>query len=539
MKQILALIYDQWRHTRWFFLTALGFGVFFCVVFCMDPRSDAQGLKVLIDELKPILGMVHISWVIVLLILSGDFSDIRLTLPRYVTRLPVSSWKIVCARMAYGIATNLILAVTFTGILYTVFDARLEQEIPFQTYPIIWSMDFVLLQATAWCIGPFGFVATIGAMGSVAWLSHRLFGFDGATIREYSAAEISGIILVSLIASTVSIHQSRKGRLNDFSWRNLLPANTSKEGADLSNTFASKKEALKWLHYREVTNFVPKLVVVHSVLCFLMFSNIDWDGRSWQVSLAVGLYVGVNAAMIAIGLVALLRGWGPLLKKDGAFLLTRPVTTMELITARWEANRRAVLQTVPPFIVCAAILFLASPLVVYSGGSGSEVETTFTYLSFQLLSFRKIFLCAAAILSMCVIMWAMLSLENIIGFSIIGGVVAIVVASIWGLFWNPASPAVEDFGFVTTAILIWATLIALYANLKRKNLLNTQYLLTALALIPVIGVGVMLATQANALVGDYPPDTMDLATAMAFVVPIVIAPIITGPLLMDWVRHKR
>jgi ABC-type transport system involved in multi-copper enzyme maturation permease subunit len=225
------------------------------------------------------------------------------------------------------------------------------------------------------------------------------------------------------------------------------------------------------------------------------------------------------------------------MKKDGAFLLTRPATTMDLIAARWEANAKAVVMTIIPVMLAAAIVFL-TPQTLYTDDPAYENVNYFAYMSEQLSGGLVILMVVAAVISLCIAMWALLWIENIMGLCGIGAVVAIVFASLGHLAgFEPDD--LEAPGFVTATILITATTMLLAAVAKRKNLLNTKYLILLLALIPVIGVGVLMSTQGNALVGQYPIDKNSFLIALPLVMSVVVAPIITGPLLMDWVRHKR
>jgi hypothetical protein len=471
------------------------------------------------------------------MIASGDNDELKLTMPRYLTRLPVSTWNIICARMSYGIASSLILALTFTTLFYALFDSTMERELPFTTFLVIWPVTYVLVQAVVWCVGPAGVVATLALVGFEILVLRLAFGFDGFNVENYSPQEVAIVILVSAITSIVFLDQYRKGRFTEASWAQSFARSAQGEGTDLSETFASKKKALRWFQYREVANLFPKLVVLISILSCLLHLAFNRQEIPPGYIVALTIYWGSVSATVLVGIVALFRGWSRLMKKDGAFLLTRPATTMDLIAARWEANAKAVVMTIIPVMLAAAIVFL-TPQTLYTDDPAYENVNYFAYMSEQLSGGLVILMVVAAVISLCIAMWALLWIENIMGLCGIGAVVAIVFASLGHLAgFEPDD--LEAPGFVTATILITATTMLLAAVAKRKNLLNTKYLILLLALIPVIGVGVLMSTQGNALVGQYPIDKNSFLIALPLVMSVVVAPIITGPLLMDWVRHKR
>jgi len=517
------------------------------------------------DDTIAAVGLSILVWFSLLLIVSAEDRELKLTFPRYLSRLPVSAWKLAAARMSYGMVSSFVLALGGTALICALFGAGGGRDLPFYTLLLACPVAYAVLQAVVLWVGPAGFATTLAVILGVPSLLGFVFTFfrldnylpieihDKEYVITVILLSVPFIIAISIFAGAGAIAQHRKGR---FLGAEIIPSflrRNASTTADLSETFASKAEALRWFHYQRQAGLLPKILLV-SFTGILLFSLVGFYLDEWRLKdpppplNAVQVYFAwslmgavIGALALGITLVAsifLLRGWGPLFKKDGVFLFIRPATTMELITARWESSAKAVmLGGLPLFAIFVAALILD----VHTLPNGVDERSSFGHLASQHPVYLIIPMVAAAIVYLCVTLWASLWIENAVGMSIIAACVIIPMESYAA--WVETEPDnFEAYGFRLAGVAVFAALSLCFIADWRRRLLSVKHLLIVVGVAPIVGVGYLAIAHLQEVVMGIPVDELNLAvilTVLPWIMMVVVAPIITGPAIMQWARHRK
>jgi len=596
MQQYLALIYDQWRSTRMFFMVAIAIGLIPCLgtyLFLMG-RDDHLESEYNLYKFYAIGGLrvAHLFWLFILLSASDDDDDLKLTLPFYLMRLPVRAWKLVAARMSFGVMSNLVLAIAGTSLYYALFDETMEQALPFFSLFIAFATAYIVFQPVVWWVGPAGLVPTIIALVAVAvgipWSVTTVgdfWGFDVETahffgnlfsklgaiftllisfivgnhlqfnpreLDDYAAIGIAVTALLSFVVALAAVAQHRKGRFRGIAVPKVVRRRIRSGESDISQTFASKSEALRWFQSRHQFNLYPKILiamftgVLFLILAFIFLNyrrndssppSIQeiWDnfGGNAISSILVSVFLGT----ILSGIVLLFRGWRSLYGRDGIFLFVRPATTMELATARWESSVRAiVIGLLPLFGVALGVSFLDVQRLPDGAGETTTIGNLMSFHSVHL----GLLLGAAAVLYGCAVIWAVLWLENILGMFILGASVFIPITSLSALM-VARSDFVELYPYRIAGLVIFTVLSLFFIFDYRNQLVSVKHLLTVFVLAPIVAIGYLAVTNQQAIWNQEPLGKihlMQLTTIFPFIMMVVLAPVITGPAIVHWARHK-
>ncbi len=428
MNQFAFLIYERWRSTRTLFFIAFAVSITPSLL-AYDPISSYTIAE--LDTLRIYaLGGVHIAqitWIAYLLIASGDNEDLKFTMPGYLLRLPVKSWKLAAARMMFGAASIAFLALAGRFVSDALLDPMVDLGLFSRYMAVIYPIIYVALQAIAWWIGPAGIMSTVAAIAFAIIAIFRILNvyvdmyrppvLDPALGTAETAAGIAIAVLFFFSVGTAAIAQHRRGR---FSGLGLPLLFDKKRGAVITlgaNPFASKAEALRWYEYRRQWSLFPRVLLGVFVALFVILGfafvraaiqSRAFYGGDVKANLAGILrYESVTTLTLGLplsALVFLFRGWRPVFKKDGAFLFNRPTSTLELAAARWNACIRAIAVGVLPLM---AIYVVTSLLNIHmpSGESNPQQLSTFDYLLHRYPAHVFLPLCVALSISFLVVVW--------------------------------------------------------------------------------------------------------------------------------------
>ena len=568
MGQFATLMHDHWRSTRAAFIFAAGFSISLCLLVYIVIQLVMQAyLGTTLSEneslgtAEGVVTGLHLSqlfWLMFLLVSTGDYGNVVVTMPRYLMRLPVSAWKLVAARMTYGIATTIALALVGTMTYYALFDETMDKELPFLTFIVIWPVAVAINQCLVWWFGPAGTAVTYAAYIAAFLILGRVLHFDGAEIEQYSALGVASAVAASFLAATAAIAQHRKGRFSDPSFFPKFGRSERSIDSLGSETFASKGEALRWYEHRRVWKlFLPVLMLV--IVAQLLFqysvetavasaesptqplrSVLARHAAIIQRAIGIGLILGTATAA---GLCAFV-GWRPIFKKDRSFLFVRPATTLELTAARWDSCARAVALGLLPVIGIAVVVNFLD-LKWYPGFPGSGPESVWRHLT----SYRPLYftlpMIGAGLAATFVCVWAGLWGENVLGILALVGTVVGTVTFTFNVF-----PALREIDPVTqeaymTRIsqgILWIVFAALSLAqidfLRRKQLLSVKHLAIVLGLAPIVGVGVVFYSNFNWMDRRGELDLTNLTTLFPFLMLCIIAPILMAPAITHWARHR-
>lgn len=540
MNEYLTLIHDHWRSTRKFYLIS------FAVAFVMYYLTLAPVLNKEIGVGPPYPAPQTLHrwlmapqgiWVLLLLITSGDNDDLSSRLPRYLMRLPLTTWKIVCARLTFGVLTNTLFALVCYSVTSLFLPERLDHYL-FRPPPVLilaWPLAYLAIQTYAWCFGSMGIIATLTSFFAcfVAWNGIFYdFKFDPANSEHYSPQGMTMLIALSFVASVIGVGLQRKGRFSDLRMPTLLKRTTASPDTLDSDSFNSPAEALRWYQHREQSNIYPKLAVAFSLLVFVAFIEDSNSEKSPPSDfLPVAIYLGINIASYIAGTMMLLRGWGKLLKKDGIFLFVRPVTSMEMVTARWEANAKAVLLTVVPlFAIALVALFFDTDL--------TDEGNIYTFLANHFSTVTITFFACTVMFLPCAAIWGTLWIENVMGMCVVIGVILIPVTFV-GALLGIHPEELEVYQWVATVPALSISFTVLFAINWRKKLISVKHLSIALALTPFVFAGTYAIIKFDSALDGAPLDTSVLIIAFPALMILIVLPIITGPVINQWARHRK
>lgn len=350
MGEYFALIYDHWRSTRTYFL----FCVFFsgmCTVLMwqsIHPAESEWVMELYGEDLLGWLYFTHLIWLFLIIVASGEANELKFTMPQHLLRLPVSTRKLVLARMSFGVLSTLSLALINTMLLRAFIGSTLPDTILVYGLFLFWPLIYVLHQAFAWSVGSTGILPTFILYFCLLVTFGSIWDFSNLDLVEiiaYSPVWISISILFCYFISVLSVKRDRQQRQQKFNLRSFFRNESVAPTIEILDPdgFASQREALRWFHRREQLSFFPKTVIGASLLYYLLFAFGIQDLTSQRISpIFLCIYFGVSTGAFITGTVMLLRGWGTLLKKDKAFLFIRPATTFELISTRWDSSARTV-----------------------------------------------------------------------------------------------------------------------------------------------------------------------------------------------------
>jgi len=561
MRQFTTLVYDRWRCTRRLFFIAIGVGIASSLGSYLELLRSEVRRGTEFDELLFFalggLHLTHFLWLMFLLVATGEDDDLKLTTPRYLMRLPVSAWKLVAAQLSYGIGSSLILALATTSAYYALFDAKMELELPFRYFFVIYPVLYAVFQAVVWCVGPAGIPKTITvvALGLMVpnWLFFD-FGFSPFDVNQYSWSGVAATLMIAFLASGIAFEQQRKGRFAELFGLQLFRRRARALETGLSGSFASKAEALRWYENHRQSRLFPSLLILLTLGFFLVeaaegpglptdppppmkYILAHYAEFVWT-SVMVGMLFGTLLASI----IFLFRGWRPLFKKEGAFLLVRPATTLELTTARWDATAKSVALGALPLIGLTVATFFVDVRELNGNPQAGE-HSTIGHLAQHQSMLLVVLLGAAAAVYLCSVVWASLWLENFFAIGVIAAVVTVFVEATAGLF-EMREVTRSAMVYSGTAAISFIALSFLFYSNRRKQLVSGKHLAFAVVFAPVVGIGLLwlkrlIGFQVDSFALEQPFELSELSTSFPIVMAVVIAPFLTGPAITQYARHRR
>lgn len=540
MTEYLTLIHDHWRSTRKYYL--FSFAVAFVMYyFVLVPVLNKEiGVGPPYPASQTLHGWLMVPqgvWVLLLLIASGDNDNLSLRLPRYLMRLPVGTWKIVCARLTFGALTNTLFALVCYSVASLVLPERLDHY-GFRPSPVLillWPLAYLSIQAYAWCFGSMGIIATLTSFFAcfVAWNGIFYdFQFDASNYEHYTPAGVVLLIAISFFVSILGIGLQREGRAIKLPMRSTTGRTTVSSNALDSDTFASPAHALRWYQMRDQSTLYPKITIPFAVGLFLIFYFNDPNAVERPSDFfPLAIYFAISFCSLIVGTMMLFRGWGRLMKKDGIFLFVRPLTSMELITARWEANAKAILLTILPLAAIAAIALSFDTTLTAESNIYAFAATRFPEPAI-------LFFTLSVVVMFCAVIWGTLWIENLIGMCIIGFSIAVLFTGfveITGI----GPQHIETYGWVTAIIAMFLTILTLFIVSLKRNLISMKHLKFVLTVSPFVCAGAFVITNLVSIQDGEPMEVSSLPFASIILIMIVVAPLITGPAITQWARHRK
>lgn len=529
--KVTAMLREQFIRTGWQLAVVVGVALLFeWALFTAD--GSAPGLR---GSYAGAYGFyaVIIGGLLagaILLALYHDDQNIRLGLPGYVLRKPMSTWLIVLTRMAFNV-TAMALVLAVITYAYT----SLSSGLSFST--IFWNSMLVVLvaQTLTWWSGErplvmmgYGFVL-IMAIWLFVYLNPALTSVPRPLLF------VLGLLPAYALCWYGTARQRRGGRaFVDRLVDGMADWNRFERTAD----FTSKHAAQRWLESYMHGGFVPAFAVfITTVICgfmllsfYLMMSREAylWQHR-WENNVLAVLRelpeVAAGSAFVAAIAGAVYMIIVHYRLDTGSFVFTRPVTTRAIAQARIVSVARDVALT-GAFIVAAGAISLIAAILARTDSTNYTIGAIIDEPFAGSIS--------AALLLIAVLGWvwslAWIHSLGLLAASLFLGILGITLGRMFGIdFTSPESRIWIIPGILLAVAVVWAVHRA-----YRQKLLGRNVLLWA--------TGFAIFVFAGSVIFDDPANPSvalreGLWTALPFLL-LPLAPIALVPLSIDWMRHR-
>ncbi|MFP6581092.1 MAG: hypothetical protein VCD00_00900 [Candidatus Hydrogenedentota bacterium] len=507
MREFTALIYEQWRSMRFLFGMATAMSIIGCFFATLDIILTGE------EQTEWVAGWFvfgQCMWILFLLTGSGNNDELTLTVPRYLTKLPVSASKLVAARLSFAILSHAALLLLFAVLYYLLFNEALG----------FWSVKGTLLlvaayaifQSIFWAFGPTGYILPLSISATPLVL------FLGLTTLDLDTTFAAWALFASPLSIPVSIFAVSRHRLIHYeTFADLFDLQRQKKTVEStlieSDTFASQEEALRWYEYRRHWQLYPRILLicfVALVLIILGTTVFDEIFGAGIASLAFIVLIALLNGTLLTFCIFLFRSKRYLTNRVCAFVYIRPASTLDLAASQWRASADAMLVGLLP--AAAVVLFL------FADGAVKAESDMIPRLALA---------SAAIIFFMVMTLWA--SLWPVVS---VGAFGVMMTALLLMRPWIASDWSETDyilFSFPAASVIAGGLLAFLFIWNWRNKLLNAKHVLFPLTLIA-------LAILGHQLIQEYDPGDYSW---IPFWTILIIAPILTTPAIIHRTRHRR
>ena len=485
-----ALLWEQWRLTRWLMLLLLAIAVslhqlMWTLAHARIFRSTDLG--VVGDGLV----LASMGLYILFFVLSyNDPRDLRLAFPRRLYRLPVSTASLVSWALAGRVA---IAAIQFAALLtihhiYFGEVSRLSYTSALSCYLSL----FVCLLAIAWSAG--GHSAQAGVALTVVFLAlFLIFGqaventFERFGLIAFAACAAGAFVVAwaGVALDRAGTWQGAPGPRGLLNWITLPQGQRLRALPDWAfrplrvggRVFTSPGHAQVWLQSRRTGLLLPALVLIFWLATFVLFPlTMGVDPRDVPLRSVLHLFLlALGIASFATGVVTAFLDQRDQTSGMAAFLTSRPLSSTGLAKARLKAAALSVART---FLIVAVLLVFS--LWVSQFFSRHDLLSSIITRAHPADLARAALLVVAAVLAVWTLLWcATPLLIGLFAFNFIPFYVGVLLFDkphSGVLYWGLA----EWFPWFVCAVLLLGTAWAFVAA-RRQRLLSNHALVAALA----------------------------------------------------------
>ena len=490
----------------------------------------------------------------ILLVFYHDDSDLRLGLPNYVLRLPVSTWAIVLTRMVYNIAAiAMVLFITCVAYDWATSGGRIDSVfwhgmaavtgVTFDWAVGVESRDsmfwlgmlaFLAAHTISWAAGDRGWLVV--AYGILLLIAVWALWANLPALHDFSVAAI--FLLALLPAYAICWYGIARQRRGGRAFADqLVDAAVDAKIHEREADFPSAGAAQRWLEWRLMggVHTAIALLITLAVCTYMWISFHSMQRRyaaigadyNWESSLLAVLRelpeVAVTAVMLG-AIVGSVRVFIAHLRLEtGPFLFTRPISTRAIAESRFAVALRNVAVT-GGFILIAVAISLVAALI---GGSGRTNPPIDLLISHPLMGTVALGLLFIGVLGW---FWSLtwIYAVGLLALAVFFGTVINPAFDIsmdnysWSTFW--VAP-----GILLTIAVVWSVYRACALHLlSRKSLVH--------------GVTLSITVLVAVLIHSEPLDPLDAIyynfwTAVPFL-SLPLAPFGLVPLSLHWMRHR-
>lgn len=551
MTVIATIFWEQWRCTFRGLIAATGLSIATCIAAYIYLQRYGAGDAPYYNSIARTasIGMLFGSglYILYFLFAFGDESDLQLSMPVYLLRLPVRSLTLVLCRMTYGLASVAIIGFAGTLTFYALFGPEVEAHLPFGEVVLGFLIVFAFVQSTAWCVGPGGIGLTVFTLVSVSvMLQYRFFDFEFSSFdRETYPPYFPALLIAFGVAfSWAGVALHRHGGLAFLEEiGNYLPS-IRRGGRNRELVFESPEQALRWYEHRRQARLLPAMVLFITLAIVAVglgstYENITSGNfgshpdsvfaAMYAQASAVGAYAALGLATLITGGIFLVQNYRALTRPISIFLFNLPVPTDRLASARFLPLLRATALAVVPLVLAVAIYVLL-------------VSRTFERFTLSWLLDRYGLLEGLGIGALLLIaayagVWSAIWFGNAFAVLIVFHASMIIVRAL-SIFDNTFDMARLVYELRLTAVVVLSASIVLFVQARWLGFLSTRRLLIALAAMPIAGAGFLTLMNFDNLANGNAFDFHFLTYAVPALIALPVLPIVTTPLVMHWARHR-
>lgn len=550
---VCALIWQQWRQTRW--LIAAGLAAVL-TTFLLD-FADGQGWirdgYIFVALTMVVECFVLSAFVFLLLASHSDPNDLRAGLPHRMFVLPVRTRLLVTSQFLYRLAAvGLVFLVAAFQLFWAMKGNKDASNSLIVLLPLLCMTLVAYFQAMLWCLAGAGFMtALVVAVGVLVYLTggiglarSLIYATPDLEPRAWFAAGFTGVLPIMYVASVAGAKFARCGGwLRIRAWL----SGALRGGAGRQKPFVSPAHAQRWFEWKRRGRILPILACCFFLLLSFgtnLFGHLVWYGLRplhhsyllWSqiagcIALAPALAAFISA-LLSAGMDYRDRTYG-----FSSFTMVRPMSARNLGIARLRTGVRSILTTYGLMLIVPILLVLVDPrtaatLMVSPGGALSSAETMRIVGEILMIS-----------VALVVLSWALLWFAV----PLVGGIFCVIsllaclsvffrepnwpIEEVMWVFLVPPAVAVSIMAALCVAASIMAALWAAY----RRKLISCRGLVLFFVLWFVVALGGAFTPQVLGWQEGFPLRYPALCIALAMIPGASIA---TVPLKMHWLRTR-
>ncbi|MEK7795119.1 MAG: hypothetical protein AAB353_11340 [Candidatus Hydrogenedentota bacterium] len=547
MKIIATIFWEQWRCTFRGLIAATGLSIATCIAAYIYLQRYGAGDALYYNSIARTAsaGILFGSgfYILYFLFAFGDESDLQLSMPAYLLRLPIGSLTLVLCRMAYGLASVAIIGFAGTLTFYALFGPEMEAHLPFGEVVLGFLIVFAFVQSAAWCVGPGGVGLTVFTLVSVSvLLQWRFFDFEFSSFdRETYPPYFPALLVAFGVAfSWAGVALHRHGRLAFLEEVGSYLPSIRRGGRNRELIFESPEQALRWYENRRQARLLPAMVLFITLAVVAVAIGSDYENITsgdfgshpdsvframYSQAAFMGAYAALGLATLITSGIFLAQNYRALMRPISIFLFNLPVPTDRLASARFLPLLRATALAVAPLVLAVVIYVLLVSL------TGERFTLSWLFDRYSVL--EGLGIGALLLIAAYASVWSVIWFGNAFAVLIVYGVSIIILTA-----GNDFTPDRGEFALQLTAVVVLSASTVLFVRARQLGFLNPRRLLMALAAMPIAGAGFLTLMNFDNLANGNAFDFHYLTYAVPALIALPVLPIVTTPLAMHWARHR-
>ncbi len=540
---VQALLWEQWRRLRWPMVFAL---VLMMSAFMLHNTPSKR--LALIDDPDLVMSCFMMIlcigvFVAFLLCSHSEANDLRLTLPSRFYTLPVKTHVLVNCELLFRVVAVGLLSFTMVGTRYLLFHDLLFYDEFFMDASLVWKVPLFLMCLLAFlqgvCLCPKG-PWLLAAVVSVALLLTRTWRIIAGPLFDvnWEATNLFAIGILALFAGAgyvIALGGVRLDRCGAWMGIRKRLGQILRVGTGRQKRFSSPAHAQLWFEWRRKAKYVPMVAIASATLWFLVYRYLlfhelsagriaAWESAREEMLILIvggGLFVCPLVAAFVVGMLIPAQDHRDHTSGFSCFIMTRPMRTKELATARLKMGALSLGLT---------YVFVSLILMVLLGLPAFLQALKFSWDELvQAGTPEQPFLPIVMVLGSFALAWTLLWLSlPLLGALLLYGVI------VWVVSMLPPIGGASVLWWVPAILLVGVAALVRMAG--RRTLLTVRDL-PVVAVLGLISACVMLVLL---WASDWPSHELGPAGVASRVAVSLIPAVafIWEPLKLHWFRHR-